>query len=345
MTADETRPRRAGTTAKRARVATTARRSSRQSRVRPLVLGVAVSLTLVVLTVAVARIGGLEYGPLFLAVAATPYALVAGLIATTLALVARHRIVALAALGLTVLLALTQLPLFVGSPDGDSKEHAMTVMTANLGFGSGDPDVLLAAVREKKVDLLAVQELTGEAVDRLVAAGIQEQLPHRFLEPAPGVKGTGVWSRYPLSETRVLPGMSANNLVARVAATEPAPADLTVAVVHPAAPSLLNHTVNDQEHARLRAELSKIPGSVIAIGDFNATFDHMAMRTLRKDDFRNAVEAAGAGYQLTFGPAVSPVPVFGIDHVLLRGPLTARSASTVAIPGSRHDALIVDLVR
>lgn len=340
---DEDSPR-PGPRSKHGRMPTTARRPARRSRIRPLLLAAGV-LTAYAFLVLVSRTWGLEWGPLLVAVAGTPYAVVVGVLAIALAAAALHRWAALAALVVTLLLGSTQVPLFVASPDADSKERAMVVMTANLGFGAGDIGPLMKAVREQGVDLLAVQELTDEAAAKLVEAGIQKELPHTFLEAAPGAAGSGVWSKFPLSETRVLPGFTYKHLVARVAASDPAPVDLTVVVVHPAAPSLLAHGTSDEEHRMLRAELAALPGSVIALGDFNATQDNLALRNLAEDKFRNAVDMAGSGLTFTFGPRLTRLPLFGLDHVLLRGPLAARTTSTVPIPGSRHRAVVAELVR
>jgi endonuclease/exonuclease/phosphatase (EEP) superfamily protein YafD len=84
-------------------------------------------------------------------------------------------------------------------------------------------------------------------------------------------------------------------------------------------------------------------GPVVLAGDFNASVDHPGMRELLAGGLRDAHEAAGAGRPPTW-PHGSWVPAFvQLDHVLVRG-VDVDSADETRIPGTDHDAVIVDLV-
>jgi hypothetical protein len=84
-------------------------------------------------------------------------------------------------------------------------------------------------------------------------------------------------------------------------------------------------------------------GPVVLAGDFNASVDHPGMRELLAGGLRDAHEAAGAGRPPTW-PHGRWVPAFvQLDHVLVRG-VDVDSADETRIPGTDHDAVIVDLV-
>jgi endonuclease/exonuclease/phosphatase (EEP) superfamily protein YafD len=84
-------------------------------------------------------------------------------------------------------------------------------------------------------------------------------------------------------------------------------------------------------------------GPVVLAGDFNASVDHPGMRELLAGGLRDAHEAAGAGRPPTW-PHGRWVPAFvQLDHVLVRG-VDVDSADETRIPGTDHDAVVVDLV-
>lgn len=90
-------------------------------------------------------------------------------------------------------------------------------MQANIKVGQDDPDALLETVRERDIDILTVQENTDGSGEALRAAGIDELLPHQFVVSY-GDEGLGgaIYSRHPLSNTRILTGYLSANLTADV---------------------------------------------------------------------------------------------------------------------------------
>src|SRR3954452_15440859 len=117
---------------------------------------------------------------------------------------ARHRnwvLVAVVASGLGLLAQVYWLtPLYVGGggrPD-------LVVMSANLEFGQGDAATVVRTAASRGVDVLVLEEVTADEDTALQRAGLSELLPHRAGQPANGVKGTMVFSRYELSEVEPL---------------------------------------------------------------------------------------------------------------------------------------------
>jgi hypothetical protein len=73
-------------------------------------------------------------------------------------------------------------------------------MSANVLRGSADADRLAELARERRGDVLCVEELTPGFARRLQAAGIGGLLPNHVLSVRKGVSGSGIYSRFRLSE-------------------------------------------------------------------------------------------------------------------------------------------------
>lgn len=101
------------------------------------------------------------------------------------------------ATALVILGVAFQLPLFVGAANGGDTVP-LRVMTANLYLGLADAGKLVQSTQAGAgVDVLAVQELTPEEVERLQAAGIDRSLPYRVLEARDEAAGVGICSPFP----------------------------------------------------------------------------------------------------------------------------------------------------
>ncbi len=308
-------------------------------QLRLLTSGILVAGTLLVL---LARRMLWQPGLLALAVAAMPFFVLLALLAVLLAAWGRHWKMTVAAV-ITLVFALgTQLPLFVA--DGDSASAAsLRVATLNTQFGAADPGEIIALVREQNVDVLALQELPLEAADRLSRAGLDAVLPYRYVFSAPGYPGSALWTRWRAQDTRQLGGYVSPNVVSVL--NVPQVGLVTVTSLHPAQPDLFEHAAWQEEHSRLRTELSTLAGPIVLAGDLNATVDQMPMRSLYRAGFRDAADQAGAGLLFTWPRREWMTPVFGFDHVLTRGGLRARSAEGFAINGSDHRAVVAQLSR
>ena len=217
------------------------------------------------------------------------------------------------------------------APPGDR----VTVMTSNLLRGGADVDAVLAVARAADVELLALEEVTPAALERLDAAGVAEQFPYVVGDGS----GTVAFARTPLTDaTRILGG---NNSWAFTWQGR------RVFAVHPAYP---------RRNTAWRGELSAIAVLAererpeIMLGDFNATLDHRPFRTILGTGYRDAAEQAGSGWQPTWpvrGTAhpfgVPLPPSVAIDHVLVGDGLVATSTRTVVVGGTDHKSLLATL--
>ena len=264
------------------------------------------------------------------------YLMLGAIVGLLLFLLARGWRSAVAA-GLVVAGALwTQLPIFVADGRAAGNGPVVTVLQSNLLFGGADVTQVVRTVREDRVDLLTVEELTAEAVTRLDAAGIAELLPYRYVETASWGAGTGIYSRYPLRDTRKYDGFVMNNLGAVM--EHPQRGAVAVFAFHPMPPPLDFEAWNS-EMRRIRDILDATTGPALVGADFNATRDHTAFRDLLRGGFASAAELVGAGPLPTYPTDKSWGPLIGIDHILISGG-SAEEVRAMTVTGSDHRAVL-----
>jgi endonuclease/exonuclease/phosphatase (EEP) superfamily protein YafD len=248
------------------------------------------------------RAFGLERGFLVMLMAFTPYVAAGAWIPFLVALIAR-RWAAAAVAGLVAFgLAVCVLPRALPDLDkGPSTGVELRVMTANLLFSAADPAEIVRLVRENDIAVLAVQEFTPNGETALSAAGLGALLPYHQLAPEEGASGSGLYSRYPLTD----PGSRRNDggfQQTYGTIQPPGAAPVFVESVHPLAPA--HTTMLSGWSADLREQAPADPAATpkILLGDFNATLDHQKLRDLIKTGYRDAADDVGAGLIGTWGP-------------------------------------------
>ena len=295
----------------------------------------------------IVRLAGLDaWYPMAQLIAFTPYVAALAVLPLAAALLTRRWPAAAVAAVLVVALGACVLPRWL--PDRDPLAGAggprLRVLSSNLLMGSGAAAALVALVREHRVDLLAVQELTPEAVDRLQAAGLAAELPHRVTYPEPGVTGSGIWARQPLTDA----GLRVNPCgfgQARGSLAMPGAAELLVESVHPCAPSS-SDTTEPWRQGLAGQPAATVDGPVrVLLGDFNATLDHDGMRRLLDTGYRDAADVVGGGLSGTWGPYDGDtIPPVTLDHVLADRRVGVRSTEVLTVPNSDHRAILAELV-
>jgi endonuclease/exonuclease/phosphatase (EEP) superfamily protein YafD len=259
------------------------------------------------------------------------------------ALVARRWATAGVAVVLTALVVLVQAPAWVSAavPEGGTP---VVVMQANLRLGLADPAPIVKLVDEHKVQVLATEELTHPEQQRLLAAGLGTLLPYHYtVASTPGAgNGIGMWSRYPLADTRLVPGFELKVLTATVMLPG---RSFTFAAVHLLPPFPQQPGEWNTEIGRLKTLLRAQPKGtpVIAAGDYNSTVDHAQFRALFSDGYADAADQAGAGYPASYPADRWFGPLIAIDHVLTRNAV-ASSLSTLDLPNSDHRGLLSRVV-
>jgi endonuclease/exonuclease/phosphatase family metal-dependent hydrolase len=241
--------------------------------------------------------------------------------------------VAAAALGLVV--RSRRIP----RPAGGACGPILRVLTANLYFGRGDAQVIVARVRQLGADVLFLQELTADAVTRLKQAGLEDLMPHTQLDLRGGSRGSGIYSRFPLSEGPVVEPVH----MAQPTAVLKLPNGYAVELVcvHPVTPRLSNGG-----SAGWRKELGVLPPPDglprVLAGDFNATLDHAVFRGILRLGYSDAALQTGNALTPTWG-APGKRAVLTLDHVLVDRRCTVLEYSVHVLPGSDHRAVYAEI--
>jgi len=269
----------------------------------------------------------------------TPYAALAALFVTGIAVALRNWAAAAAAALATLFLAAAVLPRAIGDGTVDAAGHeTLGVLSANIHRGTSDPEALVGLVERLHPDLLAIQELTPGFIRKLDAAGLGRLLPNSDLVVYPGrrpeLPGVGIYSRLPLR--RLLPH---DNSGVAAAVRMPSGRLVRVIDVHP-------HTPKPGHIGEWRESLEGLPSAGhgaprVLLGDFNATLDQAELRDVVDRGYRDAADVAGKGLEPTFprqgwdglGPFIT------IDHVLADRRLGIVEYSVLEQPGSDHRAI------
>ncbi|CAM2924621.1 endonuclease/exonuclease/phosphatase family protein [Prescottella defluvii] len=277
----------------------------------------------------------------------TPTLLVLALIGAVVAAAARQWAVQAACLVVCAVGVAALAPLYLPGAGGATgpapSGPSIRIMQANIKIGCADPDALVRTVRDRGVDVLTVQELTDESIDGLHAAGLDDLLPHRFVVSyGPGGEGGGIYSRFPLSNTRNLDGYLSANLTADldVGLREP----VSLLAVHPAPAYLFPAQWWAAElrglHAEMRADAPR--DNVVVSGDFNASYTQRQYRDLLTDGYVDAADQVGAGLVPTM-PANRRLPAFtGIDRIITKG-AAVTALDRIEIVGSDHYGLVAEI--
>ena len=271
----------------------------------------------------------------------TPYVALTAFIPLAVAVAVRNWVAAIAAALVAVLLAGAVLPRAFGGPteaQGDPGP-ALRVLAANMMLGKGDPEALVALVREHDVDVLSVEELTAKLARKLDEAGLRALLPHRQLATGDSSHGSGLYSRYELARPSAttpeggFPLITAQPLIAGAAAVE-------VGGVHTMPPTVST--------AAWTSDLRNLPaagaGPVrILLGDFNATLDQSEFRDLVGRGYADAADTLGDGLEPTWPDHRRFPPLVTIDHVLADRRIGIREYAVDELPGSDHRAVYAEL--
>ncbi|WP_157803735.1 endonuclease/exonuclease/phosphatase family protein [Luteimicrobium subarcticum] len=213
-------------------------------------------------------------------------------------------------------------------------------MTFNAFLGRADAGTIVRAVRAQHVDVLALEEVTPDLLDRLRASGLDNVLPHSVtskVSAAAPYSGTGIWSTLPLED---VDAGAATWFAMPSATVTVGGVPVRVLAVHTASPALGQTSVWGGDLRHVRDELDAGSGSQLALGDFNATRDHSELRDVLGDRFVDAADRAGAGFAPTWPANRWYPPVVAIDHVVTDRSTAVGDVRVVRMVGSDHEALV-----
>ncbi|NRQ37570.1 endonuclease/exonuclease/phosphatase family protein [Nonomuraea sp. NN258] len=289
---------------------------------------------------AVLRVSGFEPDwPWVPLVAFTPYAAAGSAVALLVAGSLRRRWPTAVAAVTVITLAVVVTPR--GFTDGGHPAggQAVRVLAANLMVGAADIDGLIALIDRTKPDVLTLQELTPEALDRLEAAGVRDRLPHAVTRAKPGVGGSAIYATHPLTAGEHIEYGGFGQ--ARALMRHAGGARIDIVSVHPCAPKRFGR--QPCWLSGLRA-LPAAGGSDLRVlaGDFNATLDHVPVRDLLAGGYRDAADAMGQGLTATW-PQFGWTPGVAIDHVLADARMGVRAFEVLTLDGTDHRPVYAEL--
>jgi len=302
---------------------------------------------------AVLRATGTERGfPLVPAMAFTRYAAGTSVLPVAAAVLTRSRAATWLAAGAAALLtgavlagagrAPSAAVHSVAVPSVVAAGRPLRLVSLNMLYGEADPAAVLALAAE--ADVLALSEVTPEAVTALLDAGVADLLPHAHVVPAADDRSPGgggaLWTRLQVRSRSVVPGRFGQPAV-RLAVLGARDVEVTAVHTHPPTRSaaMVTHWTADL------AQLPDPDAPVLRVlaGDFNATPDHAAFRRLLRRGWVDAARATGQGLRPTWSPLQSRLPRLSLDHVLVDPRIGVSSFRVVRVPGTDHRALVADL--
>ncbi|GIH27146.1 endonuclease [Acrocarpospora phusangensis] len=276
-------------------------------------------------------------------VAFTPAVALISLVAPVLALLTRRWTALAVGVAVSGMLATMVLPRAIADSNPVTSGSSLRVLASNLKVGDAPPEALTRLVRDLRADVLAVQELTPAAAEGLEAAGLSQVLPFHVGEARPGVGGSGIYSRFPLTMTELLDFGGFGQARATV---ETPGGKVDIVSVHPCAP------VEKSLHRCWEDGLAALPRPdgtpKVLLGDFNATLDHVRMRDLLTAGYRDAADATGNGLTPTW-PSIAwtlyglPIPPVTLDHILVNQATAVHAFSTHTLPETDHRAVFATL--
>lgn len=213
------------------------------------------------------------------------------------------------------------------------------VLTANLQFGRAT-DALLDHLRRERPHLVSLQECDHACATALREPEVQRAYPHQVITGTEPSEGSALLSVYPLAAGEQVPGqLSMPSAIAEVEGI-----DVRLQVAHPMPPLPDSMDSWRRELAALRTMAAERGETrTIIAGDFNATQDHSALRAIIDTGMRDSARLLGRSRTATW--PVPPAPRLGaqIDHILVSEGLTPVDAQFLRLPGSDHQALLVDV--
>lgn len=274
----------------------------------------------------------------------TPYAVVVAATFAVLCLLLRHRAAAAVTLVAALVLGALVAPRLIAGGSPADGGRIVRVMTVNLRLGAADPDAVVALVRTRRIDVLALQEFTGEAERALDAAGLGALLPHQSRAPRGLALGSAVYSRLPLTATGSREQAS-GFWQAYGTVIVPGGARIRVESAHPRPPIGRGYDRSWRRDLRDQPRADGSGGEYrLLLGDFNSTLDHAPLLALLASGYRDAAEMTGRGLSPTWPADRWWFPGLVLDHVLVGPGVGVRAHGVDAVTRSDHRAVFAELV-
>jgi endonuclease/exonuclease/phosphatase (EEP) superfamily protein YafD len=292
---------------------------------------------------ALVRTFGLEAGyPAVGLIALTPYAAVSCLLPLAVLLWRRQWLPSGLVVVALVLFAVAIAPRVLGGQPADYPDgRHLRVLTVNFELGAEAADDLMAIVRDEKVDLLVLQQMSLPTRQALDAAGLEASLPESWpREPSP----TMIFSTLALDSAGEEPAPPGDAGLIGASARVPRYGGVEVWAVHAQDPTTGEKAEAWRETLDQVALLGTARVPRVLAGDFNATLDHVELREILDTGYVDAAGAIGAGLVPTFPARGLRPPPISIDHVLVDERIEVEDTTISTLPHADHRAVLAELV-
>lgn len=245
------------------------------------------------------------------------------------------------ALGVLLIGAATVVvPTMSSNPNSPADAQQLTILSQNTELGSANAWEIADAVKKYNVDVLILTELTPEENTRIVATGIPKLLPWKVGMGQYNATGTAMWSRYPLTNENLLPGLAAITPQADITRHG---RTITITGVHPNSPYNSLDLWN-QDYRILNSYFSGTANRTQVIaGDFNAGLTHDTLKDLMRVTATHDAMNVGQITQVPTWPTVTDMlptiqhfPLIAIDHVLVSHLVHTLRTGTIEVSGTDH---------
>ncbi len=205
----------------------------------------------------------------------------------------------------------------LGAASADVRPRAageLRVASNNLRYDTGGQLATVESLIERwQPDVVLLQELVPSTVPELEESDLVGAYPFRYYDAREGVQGSGILSSVPMEgETIWVAGwpMTKARLMEDWEET-------TIVNVHTVAP------LDDENIALWRAQFDDLAqlareteGSLVLMGDFNATGQHTVADRMAEAGLRDSRRLVGSGWPGTF-PSWSPLAMLRLDWLLV----------------------------
>jgi vancomycin resistance protein VanJ len=253
----------------------------------------------------------------------------------------RHWLIAVLAIP-TVLISLSQAPLFLPRPcPALGGSGTFKVLSYNVGRLNRDVTAMAAVIRREQPDILLLQELRQDQVDALVDAleDLYSDAELHFAYDPHTLQA--VASRYPLTPL----ALKAETGQSQKVLLETPNGPVTVINAHTYFPDW--QRLYEEMSALLAEDIIPADGPLVLGGDFNTT-DQTQVYRMISQQLHNAHWEAGWGFGFTFPfyrgriRGILPLPQFvRIDHIFYSEHFLAHSAGTLTESGGSDHLPVV----
>ena len=211
------------------------------------------------------------------------------------------------------------------------------VMLINVNTNAGDPSRVAAVIGKHDPDILVLEEISSRWIREL--PWLAEAYPHQCVEPRADNFGIGLYSKFPMRESKIAVIGEAG--VPSVLATVSVGArPLFVIATHPLPPGGAENSRLRNEQLERISEVIPRDASALLLGDLNTTPWNYHFRLLLN---RSGLVDSSCGYwiQATW-PNFAPLCRIPIDHCLHSSDVVTLHRRVCEYAGSDHYPLLLE---